>query len=289
MTESSSTTLPAVLESFSIMTIDPDELREIIRENIGEQLSRLDLPTVRMPTAGGTTWTIPDVEGDVTEKTLRGVVIYQTTARGYWAETFDSRGGGTPPSCYSNDGKRGVGTPGGDCAKCPLNQWGSDRRGGHGKARREMRLIFMLRENTVLPLVVVMPPTSIKVANQYFLKLRARRLPSWRVITEITVVQAISRTGIKYAKAAFRASGRLSPAQTARLKPSLEVLTPALSRVWAAAEAVLARAFRAKEADEAHRARLRVEVGRLRAELEPLAGISATRQGFVLVPRRTGK
>src|SRR5262249_28105197 len=39
-------------------------------------------------------------------------------------------------------------------------------------------------------------------------------------------------------------------------------------------------------ADESHRARLRVEVGRLRAELRPLADINATQDGFALAPRR---
>ncbi len=48
---------------------------------------------------------------------------------------------------------------------------------------------------------------------------------------------------------------------------------------------LLCRAFRARHADESHRARLRVEVGRLRAALEPLAGIDATARGFALKPR----
>ena len=48
--------------------------------------------------------------------------------------------------------------------------------------------------------------------------------------------------------------------------------------------ALLSQAFRAKHADESHRARLRVEIGRLRAALRPLAGVSATRRGFVLSP-----
>src|SRR5581483_8502857 len=51
---------------------------------------------------------------------------------------------------------------------------------------------------------------------------------------------------------------------------------------------LLARAFRARHADESHRARLRVEIGRLRAALRGLAGVSATARGFMLVPR-TGK
>jgi hypothetical protein len=48
---------------------------------------------------------------------------------------------------------------------------------------------------------------------------------------------------------------------------------------------LLVRAFRARSADETHRARLRVEIGRLRAKLKPLAEISATRDGFILAPR----
>ena len=49
---------------------------------------------------------------------------------------------------------------------------------------------------------------------------------------------------------------------------------------------LVARAFRAKHADESHRARLRVEIGRLRAELRTLADVSATKRGFALAPRR---
>jgi len=48
---------------------------------------------------------------------------------------------------------------------------------------------------------------------------------------------------------------------------------------------LLARAFRAKHADESHRARLRVEIGRLRVALGTLADVSATKRGFALAPR----
>ncbi|PLU81004.1 helix-turn-helix domain-containing protein, partial [Sinorhizobium medicae] len=51
---------------------------------------------------------------------------------------------------------------------------------------------------------------------------------------------------------------------------------------------LLTRAFRARHADESHRARLRVEIGRLRAELRGLAEVRATKQGFTLSPRRAG-
>jgi hypothetical protein len=71
-------------------------------------------------------------------------------------------------------------------------------------------------------------------------------------------------------------------------RPVLFALARALGEAWPAdvpRAALVARAFRGKQADESHRARLRVEVGRLRRELRPLADVIATKQGFALVPR----
>ena len=71
-------------------------------------------------------------------------------------------------------------------------------------------------------------------------------------------------------------------------RPVLFALLRALAEAWPAdvpRSTLLARAFGAKFADESHRARLRVEIGRLRKAVRTLAGVSATSQGFVLVPR----
>jgi hypothetical protein len=72
-------------------------------------------------------------------------------------------------------------------------------------------------------------------------------------------------------------------------RPVLFALVRTLAQAWpgdASREALIAGAFGAKTADESHRARLRVEVGRLRAELRTLADVGATRRGFALEPRR---
>jgi tetratricopeptide (TPR) repeat protein len=71
-------------------------------------------------------------------------------------------------------------------------------------------------------------------------------------------------------------------------RPVLFALARVLGEAWPGdvpRDLLLARAFGAKLADESHRARLRVEVGRLRKELRPLASISATKRGFALTPR----
>jgi hypothetical protein len=72
-------------------------------------------------------------------------------------------------------------------------------------------------------------------------------------------------------------------------RPVLFELARALGEAWPGdvpRGTLVARAFRAKLADESHRARLRVEIGRLRTELRTLAGVSATKRGFALAPRR---
>jgi hypothetical protein len=73
-------------------------------------------------------------------------------------------------------------------------------------------------------------------------------------------------------------------------RPVLFALVRALGEAWpedVPRRTLLARAFRARLADESHRARLRVEVGRLRKLLRTLADVSATKRGFALAPRRT--
>ena len=72
-------------------------------------------------------------------------------------------------------------------------------------------------------------------------------------------------------------------------RPVLFALARALGEAWpedVPRDRLIAQAFRAKRADESHRARLRVEIGRLRAVLRTLATVSATKRGFALAPRR---
>jgi tetratricopeptide (TPR) repeat protein len=74
-------------------------------------------------------------------------------------------------------------------------------------------------------------------------------------------------------------------------RPVLFALARALGETWpddVPRDQLLARAFGARFVDESHRMRLRVEIGRLRRMLRPLAGIRATKRGFTLAPRRTG-
>ncbi|HKQ31051.1 MAG TPA: helix-turn-helix domain-containing protein [Burkholderiales bacterium] len=75
-------------------------------------------------------------------------------------------------------------------------------------------------------------------------------------------------------------------------RPVLFTLARVLAEAWPGdvpRNALIVRAFRMKLADASHRVRLRVEIGRLRKMLSPLAEVSATETGFKLAPRRAKK
>ncbi|MEO6525268.1 MAG: helix-turn-helix domain-containing protein [Gemmatimonadaceae bacterium] len=72
-------------------------------------------------------------------------------------------------------------------------------------------------------------------------------------------------------------------------RPVLFAIARALGEAWpndVPRDVLIARAFGSRFTDESHRARLRVEVARLRTALATLADVGATKRGFALAPRR---
>ena len=104
-------------------------------------------------------------------------------------------------------------------------------------------------------------------------------------IDQIETLLASDHIIIDACRNVVRSGGVIVPLTT---RPVLFALARALAEAWprdVPRDVLLARAFGARFTDESHRVRLRVEIARLRAMLEPTAGIEATRQGFRLAPR----
>lgn len=75
-------------------------------------------------------------------------------------------------------------------------------------------------------------------------------------------------------------------------RPVLFALAQTLGEAWPGdvpRATLIAQAFRTRHADESHRARLRVELGRLRTLLRSVADISATKRGFALAPHHASE
>jgi hypothetical protein len=106
------------------------------------------------------------------------------------------------------------------------------------------------------------------------------------LLEEVEALQASKALVVDACRHVVRIQGRV--VSLAR-RPVLFALARALGEAWpadVARDTLIARAFGAKPTNESHRVRLRVEVGRLRAALGPLADVRATKRGFALAPRR---
>lgn len=109
------------------------------------------------------------------------------------------------------------------------------------------------------------------------------------LLEDVEMLLASGALVIDACRNAVREAGTVIPLAT---RPVLFALARALAEAWPgdlSRGSLLARGFRAQHADESHRARLRVEIGRLRAALQGVAELRATKQGFVLTPHRADR
>ncbi len=116
-------------------------------------------------------------------------------------------------------------------------------------------------------------------------RLVARGTERWLRLAGVEALLASDTLIMDACRNAVRAGPIIVPLAT---RPVLLALVRALAEAWpedVSRDVLLRRAFRAQHADDSHRARLRVEMTRLREALGPLATLSATRRGFALQPR----
>lgn len=235
-----STALAVIGDRFPVLNPETAaEFGEVLRQNLGNsEMSEFDLERVRVPTGGSLFWQIPSVETGEVEavKTFDGVIIGWRDTKTYWAAAFGDGASG-PPDCTSDDGLLGKGIPGGACAKCPFNEFGSkpsDRphpSGKGGKACRDQRLLFVLREGAMMPTLVSVPASAIKVIKKYFLGLASRSAVYSHVVTRFFLVPDKSSGGIDYALAQFAQLEKLAPEQIAAVQSYADAIMPALARV----------------------------------------------------------
>ncbi|OYV99470.1 MAG: hypothetical protein B7Z62_00270 [Deltaproteobacteria bacterium 37-65-8] len=172
----------------------------VIDENLGEGgLRASDLDRITVPTGGGLAFEVPGLDEDPEPaKTISGIILLMAPAKGYWSTSIES--GKTPPQCYSNDGITGIGSPGGHCPTCPLNQWGTDTTGSrHGKACKDKQLLYVLQEQSALPIVLALPRTSVSINRKYMTRLSATALPYYGCITQWQLTK-VNGPGMAYSQ-----------------------------------------------------------------------------------------
>jgi hypothetical protein len=184
---------------------------------VSEETEGLDLSfdKIKIPSAGSTVFEVPGEEDDTDSvKEFSAVILHHHTLNCYYKTKYT--GGNNPPDCGSFDGITGEGDPGGECKSCPMNQFGSappenpGEENGKGKACKNRRRIYVLREGEVFPLLLSLPTGSLKEFTKYIKKLLSKGRRANMVVTRFTLKKATSSGGVVYSQAQFAVDRPLS-------------------------------------------------------------------------------
>src|SRR5579885_2975551 len=169
------------------LTLGPEAaqaVQEAFAVNIaGGSVSEFDLPRIQV-NPGTALWLIPTLEGEETAQRIEGVIVFARDTRAYY-QSKDA--GNVPPDCSSSDNVTGVVKP-----------------------------LFMLRGDAMFPEVVSLPPTSVRNARQFFLKLTTQGIPYYQAFVAIELEKAQNGQGKTYGKAVLKFLRRLAPEETER-------------------------------------------------------------------------
>ncbi|MFX4263102.1 hypothetical protein ACOBQJ_13020 [Pelotomaculum propionicicum] len=170
---------------------------------IAEELDGLDggFERIKIPSAGSTVFEVPGEDPGEPDaaKEFSAVILYHHPIYAYYQNKYT--GGSNPPDCGSFDGITGVGNPGGNCSKCPYNQFGSGDNGS--KACKNRRRIYVLREGEIFPLLLSLPTGSLKEFSRYIKRLLSKGKKSNAVVTRFSLKKAVNSSGIAFSQAQF--------------------------------------------------------------------------------------
>lgn len=212
--------------SFEITPIT-EEISSIIKEEL-DGLGQIPFDTVKVPSGGGLAFELPgdDPDAPETAQDITGVIVHHHPVNAYWKDAYT--GGSQQPDCSSIDGKMGLEVASGElrsCEGCPYNLYGSAGDGSNSKACKNGHRVYILREGEVLPLLLTLPPTSLRAFKDYLAKrivLKGKR--SWHVITRITLKREQNAGGIKYSSCVFAKAGDLDQQQLEALSGTVDAV-----------------------------------------------------------------
>ncbi|WKY49086.1 hypothetical protein Q5O24_07195 [Eubacteriaceae bacterium ES3] len=169
----------------------------------------LTFDRIKIPAGGSTAFEIPVGDGEDTQmvKDVTGVILLHHPAYAFYNEKY--AGGSNPPDCGSFDGITGNGSPGGQCATCPNNQYGSGE--GQGKACKNRRMIYILMECEMFPMVLSLPTGSLKEFTKYVKRQLSKGRRLSQIVTKVSLKKATSSSGIAFSQAVFTFDRALDP------------------------------------------------------------------------------
>lgn len=181
-------------QSKDLVPVDEKALALLLEQELQNALDGIDPRPPRIKVSReAPVFMLPDGS---TTKVLKGVIVYHHKARGYWYEE-----GEKIPDCSSMDGRIGRTKEGEEklCRDCQFNVFGTDLKGGAGKACKEMRWIFLLQSGEIIPSKLSIPPTSIKVFDEFITALAQKKIVPVQKVVALKL-ESTEGQGFKYSK-----------------------------------------------------------------------------------------
>ena len=175
---------------------------------------------IKIPAGGGLAYEVPGEDPDSPDsvKEFKAVILYHHPINCYYEEEYT--GGNNPPDCGSMDGKVGIEAETGivkSCADCEFNKFGSAKNGG--KACKQKRRIYLLREGEALPAILSLPTGSLGEFSKYVMRLLSKGKKTNGVVTKFTLKKAQNSGGINYSQAVFAVDRELTAEELKNVIP----------------------------------------------------------------------
>lgn len=224
-------------------TANPNEVLETLQQLREIGFTANNLYRVKVPAAGGQFWTLPDENGEEQpQRSFSGVIVFaQWKLRAWWATPMGQGEGNQPPACTSTDGEHGIGVTDPErfgvddpsvhlCKDCKWGQFKSKRTAtGISRARdcKEMISLIIYREHDRVPVVLTVPPGSLKAVREYAANQVARtNRPPHSYVTTFSLVQDKNAEGISYSRIVCKQERMLSPEEAKRFKDLSALFSP---------------------------------------------------------------
>ena len=178
---------------FPVLVKGTSKALEIIQEQLdAEDITIFSLEKISVVPGGVKLFQIKSPSGKTTTVAkLHGVILLRRRMRAYWP---DGQPLGQPPSCFSDDGKVGLGDISESgiietrrCKVCPMAQFGSAMKKGKKKKGQGCQLrnvLFFLREGRNMPSIINAPPTSARAVQGFIMEKAGEEHYMHHLVTE---------------------------------------------------------------------------------------------------------
>lgn len=193
---------------------------------------------IKIPAGGGVAFEVPGdtLDSPDTVKEFEAVILYHQPINTYYKNKYD--GSNNPPDCGSMDGKLGLSSEGElvECASCPFSKFES-AEDGKGKACKQKRRLFLLREGEFLPIILTLPTGSLGEYSKYIMRIMGKGKKSNAIVTKFSLKKAQNSGGITYSQAVFSIVRDLSTEECLSIEKMSEQVKAMATKVAVADEA----------------------------------------------------